>query len=153
MQAADSSTHDGLWRHFALRFSSVGDLSSTLTDGDVTLAQQFDLFQDGTSLCGVSFPAQAGLVPHGVDASSHVQINFRDRGAKDENRTVTGDEDGYDTSLSLGVGAIYVKELHLHSHALSDSEVLAMASNPQVSRQLAIIISQQARIPIREVQV
>eukprot|EP00193_Tetraselmis_chui_P003001 CAMPEP_0177753644 /NCGR_PEP_ID=MMETSP0491_2-20121128/1573_1 /TAXON_ID=63592 /ORGANISM="Tetraselmis chuii, Strain PLY429" /LENGTH=1824 /DNA_ID=CAMNT_0019268949 /DNA_START=404 /DNA_END=5878 /DNA_ORIENTATION=- len=133
-QAADSGTHDGLWRHFGLRFSGVNDTShsNVTTDGDdETPIQRLDLFQDGTSICGVSFPTHAGLVPHGVDASPHVNVDFRNRGANGENQT-----NGY--NKGVGVGAISVKNLRLHSHALSDSQVLAMASQPHLQECLPL---------------
>eukprot|EP00873_Tetraselmis_striata_P028356 jgi/Tetstr1/448620/TSEL_035866.t2 len=63
-QASDSGTHDGLWRHFALRFSQDADAAT----------QRLDLLQDGKCLCAVSFPAEPSMVPHRSAGSLRVEM-------------------------------------------------------------------------------
>lgn len=58
-QAPYTGTYDGIWRHFALRFgqqSRDGPAGQELSE--------VELFVDGVSLCGLSFPGDERLVPH-----------------------------------------------------------------------------------------
>jgi hypothetical protein len=124
-QGADSGTHDGLWRHFALRFSESGNGGA---DPGVQHLQRFDLLQDGTEICGISFNADDGLVPHGIDASSPVSVDFIDRGMISEVAVGGVSTDGSDAAF------ISVKEVQLYPQALGSKHILALANNPEVSR-------------------
>eukprot|EP00873_Tetraselmis_striata_P023759 jgi/Tetstr1/444023/TSEL_031963.t1 len=106
-QASDSGTHDGLWRHFALRFSQHADAAT----------QSLDVLQDGKRLCGVSFPAEQGMLPHRSTGS--LRVGMEDRG-------------------NAAGAALALQAVELYSQVLTSRQIMALASNPNLQECLPL---------------
>eukprot|EP00873_Tetraselmis_striata_P014405 jgi/Tetstr1/434669/TSEL_023760.t1 len=116
-QAPYTGTYDGIWRHFALRFgqqSRDGPAGQELSE--------VELFVDGVSLCGLSFPGDERLVPHfPLDPDGEVVASLVDLG-----------------SGRMADETLQVQDMLLFPSALSAPQILRIAHTSQHAECLMI---------------